>query len=167
MRRQPQPSHGHRFRRQSRFSNPGTEQTWRICFHPSPGLLACGGNPLLLFRDLAKLGPCEIEVHTEDVPPLNAIQPDLCYFWWTITLQSTADENAIRDVFLFVADGNNLEIEMCQSAPADSAVAGTQPEPMSRGRKPKPDGQPRKDGMGRRWSRNPPSVSLPNGSTAL
>ena len=46
------------------------------------------------------------------MPPLDQIQPELCYFWWSITLQSTADENAIRDVFLFVEDGSNLEIEL-------------------------------------------------------
>lgn len=102
--------------------NEGTRQTWRICFHPQPGLLACGGNPVLLFRDLAKLGACEIEAHTEDVPALDEIQSDLCYIWWSLTLQSTADENAIRDVFLFVADGSNLEIGVLPEAPADAAV---------------------------------------------
>jgi len=88
-----------------------TERTWAIRFHPNPNLLACGGNPILLFRDLKKLGPCEIVGHTETVPALDQIQPELCYLWWSITLESTADANAIRDVFLFVEDGANLDIE--------------------------------------------------------
>jgi two-component system chemotaxis sensor kinase CheA len=57
-----------------------TVQTWDIRFRPNPSLLACGGNPILLFRDLRKLGECEIVGHTETVPPLDKIQPELCYF---------------------------------------------------------------------------------------
>lgn len=129
----------------------GTRQTWRICFHPEPGLLACGGNPVLLFRDLARLGACEIEAHTEDVPALDEIQSDLCYIWWSLTLQSTADENTIRDVFLFVADGSNLEIGVLPEAPAQAAVRGA-PEPAKadiESETPKPERQrPRKDGIG-------------------
>jgi two-component system chemotaxis sensor kinase CheA len=87
------------------------KQNWRICFRPSPGILACGGNPTLLFRDLRKLGLCEIYAHTEAVPALDEIKPNLCYCWWTIALHTAADENAIRDVFMFVEDGSELEIK--------------------------------------------------------
>lgn len=91
------------------------EQTWKISFRPSPGLFACGGNPGLLFRDLGKLGRCEIVGHVEDVPALDRIEPELCYLWWTVTLQTVAGENAIRDVFLFVDDGDNLDMELLQT----------------------------------------------------
>lgn len=106
----------------------GEEQTWKICFHPSPGLLACGGNPLLLFRDLASLGQCAIVGHTEAVPPLEQIQPDRCYLWWGITLESTANENAIRDVFMFVDDGDNLQIEVQAKTPNEDKEAVAQAE---------------------------------------
>jgi two-component system chemotaxis sensor kinase CheA len=85
-------------------------QAWKIRFKPAPNLLASGGNPLLLFRDLQKLGACEIKGHTEEVPPLDRLTPENCYLWWTITLRGRTDENAIRDVFLFVEDGSELEI---------------------------------------------------------
>lgn len=132
-------------------ANEGREQIWRICFHPDPGLLVCGGNPVLLFRHLATLGACEIQAHTEDVPALDEIQSGLCYLWWSITLRSNADEAAIRDVFLFVADGSNLEIELLPTVSAHSAVraarAPAKGDPESG--KPKPDGQRlHKGGMG-------------------
>jgi two-component system, chemotaxis family, sensor kinase CheA len=121
----------------------GKERTWEIRFHPSPGLLACGGNPILLLRDLGKLGRCEIVGHTETVPPLDQIQPELCYFWWSVRLQSTADENAIRDVFLFVEDGSTLEIELLPEAPlrAMESVARTEPPAGSATKQPVPDGR--------------------------
>jgi two-component system chemotaxis sensor kinase CheA len=121
----------------------GEERTWEIRFHPNPGLLACGGNPILLFRDLGKLGRCEIVGHTETVPALDQIQPDLCYFWWCITLQSTAGENAIRDVFLFVEDGSNLEIELLRELPLQAAdsIPRTKPPAGSTAKQPRVDGQ--------------------------
>ena len=84
---------------------------WRIRFRPNPELLACGGNPSLLFRDLAKLGPCQVQAQTGAVPTLASIRPDTCYLWWTIDLETSAGEDAIRDVFIFVEDGSDLEIE--------------------------------------------------------
>ena len=95
---------------------PSPERRWTIRFRPDPTLLASGGNPVALFRDLRKLGTCEITAHSGEVPALDAIQPDGCYLWWTITLRSHADKNAIRDVFLFVEDGSALEIE-CRDLP--------------------------------------------------
>lgn len=87
------------------------EVSWEIEFRPAPNLLSCGGNPALLFRDLAKLGPCEVRAHLDDVPALGDIQPDLCYLWWTITLRTSAGENAIRDVFIFVEDESQIDIK--------------------------------------------------------
>ena len=92
------------------------EHTWKIDFRPSPDLFACGGNPALLFRDLRALGECEITAHTDDVPPLNEIQPSICYFRWTATLKSFCDSNAIQDVFLFVEDGSEIKIELVENA---------------------------------------------------
>jgi two-component system, chemotaxis family, sensor kinase CheA len=118
------------------------ERTWEIRFRPSPSLLACGGNPILLFRDLKKLGDCDVVCHTEEVPPLDRIQPEFCYFWWSITLQSTADENTIRDVFLFVEDGSNLEIQTVQDTSLNTTEqpAPTEAPPGSK--------QPRVEGEG-------------------
>lgn len=93
------------------------DRTWRICFRPNPELMICGGNPVLLFRDLRALGECRVLAHTEAVPALDEIRPNICYLWWTITLQTDADRNAILDVFLFVEDGSTLEIEALPEAP--------------------------------------------------
>jgi two-component system chemotaxis sensor kinase CheA len=117
--------------------NGGAEQTWLIRFRPNPALLSCGGNPIALLRELGQLGHCDVTAHTGDVPALDAIRPDLCYLRWTITLRTACDENAIRDVFIFVEDGSQLEIERIEDAtlvdrpveprPADGPAAGDEP----------------------------------------
>ena len=95
-----------------------SERTWSIRFHPHPRLLANGGNPGALLRDLRKLGGCEVAAHTDEIPSLDRIESDCCYLWWTITLRTAANEDAIHDVFLFVEDESRLEIERIDDPPA-------------------------------------------------
>jgi two-component system chemotaxis sensor kinase CheA len=102
---------------------PHAANVWNILFRPDPALLSRGGNPVLLFRDLKKLGECVIEGHIDRLPPLAEMQPDVCYLWWTIRLTGETDTNAIRDVFLFVEDGAELSIEPATAAERTVPVA--------------------------------------------
>jgi two-component system chemotaxis sensor kinase CheA len=102
---------------------PAAQCTWRIKFHPDPALLANGGNPAALLRELRELGSCEVVAHVDEIPSLEVIQPDRCYLWWTITLHAAIDENAIRDVFIFVEDGSQLEVEAIEGAPQPELAA--------------------------------------------
>ena len=112
----------------------GPEQIWRICFHPHPAMLSNGANAVALLNELRRLGSCEVIAHTDGVPALDAMQPDVCYLWWTISVGTAADENAIRDVFIFVEDGASLEIERAAGTPR--AATETKAAPESPHRKP-------------------------------
>ena len=90
--------------------NERTLPSWVIKFHPDPNILISGGNPLLLIRDLKKLGACIVEGRAEDLPLLTEIDAEACYFSWTIQLVGSCTEVDIRDVFLFVEDGSELLI---------------------------------------------------------
>ncbi len=105
------------------------ENTWEIRFRPDPAILEIGGNPMLLLRDLAELGACTVTANTADVPALDEIEPTQCYLSWNVVLTTSADENAIRDLFLFVEDGAELEIK--QLTAACSEPASSQPEEAS------------------------------------
>jgi two-component system chemotaxis sensor kinase CheA len=96
--------------------NAETEKTWCILFRPSPTLMACGTNPVALFNELRELGKCQVIAHVEDIPALDVIVPEHCYFWWTIELTSSCDLNAIRNVFIFVEGDSTIEIELVDSA---------------------------------------------------
>jgi two-component system chemotaxis sensor kinase CheA len=87
------------------------EQLWEIRFRPCSRLFSCGGNPILLMRDLSALGSCEVTAHTEAVPQLEEIDSGACYLWWSATLRTSAGHDAIRDVFMFVEDESELEIK--------------------------------------------------------
>ncbi len=82
-----------------------------------------GGNPVVLFRDLHKLGHCEICADTEAIPALEELRADQCYLRWTITLRSSAVRDEIQDIFIFAEDEGQLEIE-CSDLLADTVPAG-------------------------------------------
>jgi two-component system chemotaxis sensor kinase CheA len=114
----------------------GEERTFAVRFRPDPGLLANGGKPIALLNELRRLGRCEVIAHDEDVPGLDALEPDRCYLHWSATLTTAADENAIRDVFLFVEDGASLEIEAATPEAREPACAAVATTPLP------PSGEP-------------------------
>jgi two-component system, chemotaxis family, sensor kinase CheA len=87
------------------------EITYRIRFRPAPGIFANGTNPVLLLNELLEMGTGRIVAQTEAIPLLDAIDPEACYTCWDIILTTDRDINAIRDVFLFVEDNCELQIE--------------------------------------------------------
>jgi two-component system chemotaxis sensor kinase CheA len=100
-------------------------QTWRIKFRLAENALVLGANPLLLLDELRELGACEVEVTTEAVSPLEAIDPEVCYLGWEVVLTTDRPRQAIDDVFIFIADGMELSIETLAAAPADAGKAAS------------------------------------------
>lgn len=124
------------------------EATWNITFRPEPGLLASGCSPVALLRELGELGTCEVVAHTDCVPPLEELHPEVCYLWWTAVLRTVADEETIRAVFLFVEDGSELTIQKVEAAPVESANAVV----------PKLEVQPTADGTAANEERRKPAA---------
>jgi len=86
-------------------------RNWRIRFAPGPDLMRFGANPLLLLRELSTLGGLSMRASLGALPPLAELDPERCYVSWEIVLATAADREAIRDVFIFVEDTCELEIE--------------------------------------------------------
>jgi two-component system chemotaxis sensor kinase CheA len=89
----------------------GPLRSFRIQFRPSADIFLSGTNPLHLLREIEGLGECRIVAQVEKMPALEAIDPERCYLYWDILLTTRADENAIRDVFIFVEDECEIDIE--------------------------------------------------------
>lgn len=94
-------------------------RTWQLRFTPGPGLLREGLDPLLLLRELASLATIrQLRCDSSRLPALNDLDPESLYLAWTITFDSQAKEQALRDVFEFALDSSSLEL-----APAVSGEA--------------------------------------------
>lgn len=100
----------------------GTVRSWHIRFAPGPDLMRFGANPILLLRELCTLGGCSIRASMAAVPPLAELDPERCYVSWEMILATAADRDTIRDVFIFVEDACELDIQAV-AAVADEAVA--------------------------------------------
>lgn len=101
---------------------------WHVSFHPGPGMMANGANPLLLLRELGALGGMALKASLDGLPPFAELDPERCYVSWELVLTSSATLEAIRDVFIFVEDQCELAIESARELPAAAAGAATSAE---------------------------------------
>ena len=106
------------------------ESNWTITFAPRPEMYANANEAALILRELASLGELTVELHTDALPDLAALDPEGAYFRWTLHLQSDCDEAKLRDIFEWVESDCHLEI--CRPAavlPADAPAASMDFEP--------------------------------------
>jgi two-component system chemotaxis sensor kinase CheA len=89
---------------------PG-EHRYRISFRPHTEMLKKANEPLLLVRQLRKLGGLTLEVDSSRLPSLNALEPESAYLSWTFTLDTGAPKSAIHEVFEFVEDDCEIKID--------------------------------------------------------
>ncbi|RQW86753.1 MAG: chemotaxis protein CheA [Geobacter sp.] len=92
--------------------NSEAEKLYRIRFKPSPDIFLTGANPLHLLKELRELGTCRIIAHLCDIPSLEVMDPERCYTYWDIILSTSKGINGIKDVFIFVEDDCQLNIEV-------------------------------------------------------
>jgi len=111
----------------------GPAREWRIRFRPTPEILLNGTNPLLLVRELGQMGELRVQADSSAIPALIEMDPERCYLAWDMLLTTTASEEAIRDVFIFVEAECELTIQ--------PGVAGGPSEPASDVSRPGAKGQ--------------------------
>ncbi len=85
--------------------------TWRIRISFNKDVLINGSNPLLLLAELRELGDCQVSVDSNAVPLLDAIEPTACYLRWEVLLTTRHPRAAIYDVFIFVMDDMELDVQ--------------------------------------------------------
>lgn len=95
------------------------QQRWHINFAPHETLLATGNEPMLILRELERLGTVEVMAFTHRVPVLEELNPTCCYIGWSIVLNTDKLEDNIREVFEFVADHCDLTIVMEEAKPPE------------------------------------------------
>jgi two-component system chemotaxis sensor kinase CheA len=76
---------------------------YRVEFRPHREMFSSGTNPIMLLRNLAALGTVSVcQLHAEELPPLEELDPAQCYLSWTIELASSCAEEELHEVFEFV-----------------------------------------------------------------
>ncbi|HEY6869839.1 MAG TPA: chemotaxis protein CheA [Novosphingobium sp.] len=93
------------------------EQDWLVHVRPHAGAMLNGGEPILLLRELARLGGRAVAVDCGEVPPLDLIDWKTGYLGWTFALPASVSEAEVRDVFDFVGDDCGVAIGADQPMP--------------------------------------------------
>lgn len=101
----------------------GAVNCWKINFAPGPDVMRNGTNPLLLLRELSRLGRLQIKADTNGMPPLHEMDAERCYLRWEMILRSSATEDAIRDIFIFIEDSCELTIESLEEVSSQAAAS--------------------------------------------
>ncbi|MEF0940636.1 chemotaxis protein CheA [Rhizobium sp. BR 362] len=100
-------------------------KTWRIRFSLPQNAMINGTNPLGLLDELRDLGECRILANTSAIPPLSALVPTELHLSWDVTVTTEQPRSAIDDVFIFVMDDMQLDVEEIDG----NAIVATPDEP--------------------------------------
>ncbi len=91
-------------------------QGWNIIFAPHEDLLQTGNDPALMIRELQTLGALTVVLDDERLPHLDALDAELAYLQWHMTLKATDDgtvasQEDIEEIFEWVEDECDLTLE--------------------------------------------------------
>jgi two-component system chemotaxis sensor kinase CheA len=106
------------------------ESRYRIAFTPHSEMLQKANEPLLLIRQLRRLGGLIVEVDTSRLPSLGAMEPEAAYLTWIFTLDTGAPQSAIDEVFEFVEDDCDLSVESFEAQVPGTQVSGAGASPV-------------------------------------
>jgi two-component system chemotaxis sensor kinase CheA len=101
---------------------------YRIVVQPHAGLFKNASEPLLLLRELKRLGNAEIVADLSRLPAFDAIDPETAYIGWTVALRTDAGRERIEEIFEFVNDLCDLSVDL--KAQAGSAQNAVMPAPV-------------------------------------
>nr|WP_298120027.1 chemotaxis protein CheA [uncultured Pseudoxanthomonas sp.] len=106
-----------------------TPEGWKIGFTPAPSLFMSGNDPLRILRELEHLGPLEIACRMERLPGFEQIDPLEAYLAWDLGLIGKVPRSAVDDVFAWVVDDCELDIQPMQrnAAPVEAVAIAAQP----------------------------------------
>ncbi|MGV7031295.1 chemotaxis protein CheA [Methylobacterium symbioticum] len=109
---------------------PAEAAGWQIGLAFDPDILRNGTNPLALLDDLRDLGPCTVTPRLDDLPDLDALDPETLAIGWDVTLAAPASREAIEDVFLFVRDEMTFRLAPLDATAAPPPAAATVATPV-------------------------------------
>lgn len=101
---------------------------WHVRFRLPADALALGTDPLLLLDEFRSLGQCEIFAHVDDLPRLEELTPKDLYLSWEVKLLADVALSAIEDIFMFVRDGMELDIQRLGADRAEDTAAAPSSE---------------------------------------
>lgn len=111
---------------QAPADDSATTTTFLVRFRPEREMYHRGLSPDQILHELRELGPCRVRLRADDVPPLEELDPELCFLGWDVELTTDRGIEAVHEVFMFVGEGSMVEIlplSPVGGEPADDGAA--------------------------------------------
>ena len=89
----------------------GGEEEWQVRFTPHSGMYERGNDCLLLIRALSDLGDARVTGSMSDDVDWASFDPSQSYLTWQVMLPPSVEEAAIREIFEFVEDDCQVDIQ--------------------------------------------------------
>ena len=90
--------------------------TFYIKVKPYERIQQNGTNPFFLIDELSGLGKNKVNIFYSSIPDFENFVFDETYIWWEMILATDKGEDAIRDVFIFVEDDCEVNIQKIADA---------------------------------------------------
>ncbi|MBC7963261.1 MAG: chemotaxis protein CheW [Steroidobacteraceae bacterium] len=91
---------------------------YELEFTPDPDIFKRGIRLESLFAELEELGKLTVTAELQSPADFSTLDPEICSSCWHLSLETTASEADIRDVFEFVADVDQLKLLQVANHPA-------------------------------------------------
>lgn len=92
------------------------EQRWQINFEPKSSFFLRGNNPLLLIRELQRIGMCVITYDFAKCPVWAEFDANQCYLAWRIEITTSSSEEDVKSIFDWVDTECALSFERLETA---------------------------------------------------
>lgn len=115
----------------AKMAEDQSEAVWRIVFTPPVDLYTRMVRMEPIFEELAGLGDFSIVAGIESHNEFESYDPTRCLLVWEMTLTTDRSREEILEIFLFVADEDELRIEKLDSVDGvDPAIKADESEPV-------------------------------------
>ncbi|HEY2662655.1 MAG TPA: chemotaxis protein CheA [Caulobacteraceae bacterium] len=98
-------------------------EPWTVTFRPKTELYRNANDPLLLLRELERLGPISVVIDEASLPLLQDLEPEAAYLAFTVTLDAPVQQTAILEVFEFVDGDCDVDVSGGVAAPVFDLAA--------------------------------------------
>lgn len=92
---------------------------YEIKLVPQQGLFLTGNDPLFIFTQLKELGKVEIQANISSIPSWVQYVAENCYLSWNISLETSEEEEKIREVFEFIEGHAEITITKTELAKSE------------------------------------------------
>lgn len=104
------------------------QSCWKVVFAPNKDMLQAGHEPAFMFEALGSLGELRIHPRLDKLPAYSSLNPEEVHIVWELELQSDCGLEEVQEVFEWVEDDCELEIDRIQvsdsSSPEDAHSPG-------------------------------------------